>query len=316
MLLDHHRVVRDVTTRLPDTTTALDACRATVSVLGRHAPARVSVLLWSHDRLRPVAGTGRWQGDEAVTVGAEPSDAVISRVYTSGKTETVAGSGDGPTAPVDDRDPGAADRICAPIPALDGRPIGVLDVESTSPLDLDSWRDTAERVAGRLGIRIVQLGGLPGESRDERLLRHTRAIWSAGDEPELVRATLEAVRDISGLPLALLALAGPAGPELVPPLATPGPLETRIRALLTGSAGGAAGSGLTELVRWVRRHGAGHTTGTADRSAPDGTGPLPAVEVGTLVAVPVGAGGDGGVLLLADERPLAPDPTTVNLVRM
>ena len=58
--VDHERVIRDVTVRLPMASTAAEACQWTVTALARYAPATISVLLRVHDRLRCVAATGSW----------------------------------------------------------------------------------------------------------------------------------------------------------------------------------------------------------------------------------------------------------------
>ena len=209
------------------------------------------------------------------------------------------------------------------MPILDptGAPIGVLALEWTEKVDLPTWRATAEQVGARLGIRITQLGGPPVESRDEKLLRHAAALTAAPDEATLVAAAVDAARDVSGLTSAILALSRPTGLRLASPAATGdnqpkddvGELERRIRTSLAGAEQYAA---LERLTAWVHDCGAAYTlaeaglTSTAEHDLllPDG--------VGTLIAVPLGPADTGGLLLVADEQVLRPDPTTVNLLEL
>ncbi|MFG1891820.1 diguanylate cyclase [Micromonospora sp. NPDC049051] len=317
--MDHERVIRDVTVRLPMASTAVEACRYAVTALARHAPATISVLLHVHDRLRCVAATGSWQVFSTVP----PKTGIVGRVYASGETAVVPDVTEDPDyIPVR---PDVTAEVCVPVLDPAGRPLGVLDLQWSGPTDLAPWRDTAERLAARLGARIVALGGPPAESRSEKLLRHTAALTAASTEWDLFAAAIAAARDVSTLSAAVLLLderrtrragdqagAGPDGPRLGTPPATPCELEARIRAELT-EAGPAA---LDRLVARAHRHGVGYTLGEAGHPPVPDHLPLTRAGVRTLVAVPVGQPDDGGVLLVADERLLRPDPTTVNLLEL
>ena len=68
---------------------------------------------------------------------------------------------------------------------------GVLDLQWTSPVDPDAWRETAEAAAARLGVRIGQLGGPPAESRSEKLLRHATALTTAATGPMALATSFE-----------------------------------------------------------------------------------------------------------------------------
>ncbi|MFE9691989.1 diguanylate cyclase domain-containing protein [Micromonospora sp. NPDC005806] len=304
--MDHERVIRDVTVRLPMASTAPEACQWAVAALARHTPATISILLQVHDRLRCVAATGTWQVFS--TVPLERS--IVGRVYASGEPATVADvTADPDYLPLR---PDVTAEICVPVLDPAGRPIGVLDLQWSGPVELDRWRETAERVAGRLGARITALGGPPAESRSEKLLRHVAAMTAAPTEWDLMAAAITAARDVSGLPAAVLLLAGRGGPRLGAPTGTPGELESRLRAELT-EAGPAA---LSRMIARAHRHGSAYTLGEAGHPPTEDYLPLAWAGARTLVAVPVGPPDGGGALLVADERLLRPDPTTVNLMEL
>ncbi|MDG4791252.1 diguanylate cyclase [Micromonospora sp. WMMD1102] len=304
---DHSRVVRDVTSRLPTATSAVEAGQVTVAALGRHTPGRVAVLLWVRDRLRCVAATGSWQVFASVPAGA----GTVGRVYASGKTETVPDVTKEPDyVPLR---PDVRAEICAPILDRSGQPIGVLDLEwPTADVDLDAWRRTVERVAGLLGTRIGQLGGPPAESRSEKLLRHASALTSAGTEAELMTAAVSAARDVSGLTSAVFVLDGPAGPRVATPSLVPDDLESRVHAALAG-----AGRPVLERLRaHAHAYGASYTLGEGQHPTTADQDVLIAAGVRTLISVPLGPTEYCGVLLVGDVRTMRPDPTTVNLIEL
>jgi diguanylate cyclase (GGDEF)-like protein len=286
--------------------TALEACRWTVTTLARYAPATISVLLQVHDRLRCVAATGAWQVFSTVP----PKVGIVGRVHDSGQSAVVADvTADPDYLPVR---PDVTAELCVPVVDPAGRPIGVLDLQWSDPVELDAWRVTGERLAARLGARIAALGGPPAESRSEKLLRHAAAMTSAPTDWDLMTAAITAARDVSGLSGAVLVLAGRRGPRLGAPVSAPGELESRIRAELAGAGDGPLG----RLIDRAHRHGSAYTLGEAGHPPTGDWLPLARAGAHTLVAVPVGPADGGGVLLVADERLLRPDPTTVNLMEL
>ncbi|TDB74198.1 diguanylate cyclase [Micromonospora sp. KC723] len=304
--MDHERVVRDVTVRLPMASTAVEACQWTVTALARYTPATISVLLQVHDRLRCVAATGAWQ----VFATVPPKSGIVGRVYACGEAATVADvTADPDYLPVR---PDVIAEMCVPVLDPAGRPIGVLDLQWSAPVELEPWRVTAERLAGRLGARIVALGGPPAESRSEKLLRHATAMTSAPTDWDLMAAAITAARDVSTLSAAVLVLDDRRGPRLGAPTGAPGELESRIRAELTEAGPGPLG----RMVARAHRHGAAYTLGEAGRPPTEEYEPLVRAGVRTLVSVPLGPPDSGGLLLVADERLLRPDPTTVNLMEL
>ncbi|MEU7927388.1 sensor domain-containing diguanylate cyclase [Micromonospora sp. NPDC049801] len=300
--MDHQRVIRDVSVRLSMASSAPEACRWTVSALSHHTPATISVLLEAHDRLRCVAATGAWQ--VFATVPARTG--IVGRVYATGTAAAV------PDVTVDPDylpvRPDVTTELCVPVRDPGGRVIGVLDLQWSDPVDLRPWRETAQRLAARLGARIAALGGPPSESRSEKLLRHAAALSAAPTEAAVISAATEAAREVSTLSTAVLVIGGQLGPSP----ATPGDLETRIRAELAG-AGPAA---LDRIVERAHRYGAGYTLGEAGHPPTEDYRPLTRAGVRTLVAVPVGPADADGVLLVADGRALHPDPTTVSLMEL
>ncbi|MFY1618270.1 diguanylate cyclase [Micromonospora sp. WMMD736] len=279
-----------------------EACRWTVSALSQHTPATISVLLEAHDRLRCVAATGAWQ--VFATVPARTG--IVGRVYATGTAAVV------PDVTVDpDYLPVRADvttELCVPVRDPGGRVIGVLDLQWSDPVDLRPWRETAQRLAARLGARISALGGPPSESRSEKLLRHAAALSAAPTEAAVISAATEAAREVSTLSTAVLVIGGQLGPSP----ATPGDLETLIRAELAG-AGPAA---LARMIDRAHRYGAGYTLGESGHPPTEDYRPLTRAGVRTLVAVPFGPTDADGVLLVADGRALHPDPTTVSLMEL
>ncbi|PZG22185.1 GGDEF domain-containing protein [Micromonospora craterilacus] len=303
--MDHQQVIRDVTARLPMASTVTEVCQATVAALARYTPATIAVLLHVRGRLRCVAATGSWQ----VFATVAPDAGIVGRVYTRGKSAVVPDvAADLDHIPVR---PDVAAEVCVPVLDPAGRAVGVLDLQWTGPADLGSWQATAERVAGRLGARIVALGG-PAESRSEKLLRHAAAMTAASTEWDLMAATIGAARDVSALATAILVLADRTGPQLGAPTVAPGELETRMRAELA-EAGPQA---LRRITDRAHRYGAGYTLGESGHPPTAEHEPLVRAGVRTLMAVPVGPPERGGVLLVADERLLRPDPTTVNLMEL
>ncbi|MFU8853814.1 diguanylate cyclase, partial [Micromonospora sp. SL1-18] len=235
---------------------------------------------------------------------------IAGRVYASGEPAALADvTADPDHLPVR---PDVAAELCVPVLDPAGRPIGVLDLQWSGPVELARWRATAERLARLLGARIVALGGPPAESRGEKLLRHAAAMTAAPTGWDLMAAATTAARDVSALSAAVLLLPGWQEPQPGPPAGPPGELECRIRAELAEAGPDALG----RLIARAHRHGSAYTLGEVGHPPTEDCLPLARAGARTLVAVPVGPPDTGGVLLVADERLLRPDPTTVNLMEL
>ncbi|WP_234583262.1 diguanylate cyclase [Micromonospora sp. MH99] len=304
--MDHQRVIRDVTVGLSMASTAPEACRRTVAALSRHTPATISVLLEAHDRLRCVAATGAWQ--VFATVPARTG--IVGRVYATDVAAVVPDvTADPDYLPVR---PDVTAELCVPVRDPAGRVFGVLDLQWSGPVDLEPWQETAQRLAARLGARIAALGGPPSESRSEKLLRHAAALSAAPTEEAVISAATSAAREVSTLSTAVLLIGGPEGAQLGPLALAGCELETRIRAELAEAGPEALG----RMIDRAHRYGAGYTLGEAGHPPTEDYRPLTRAGVRTLIAVPVGPPDVGGALLVADERALRPDPTTVSLMEL
>ncbi|HEX6970482.1 MAG TPA: sensor domain-containing diguanylate cyclase [Micromonosporaceae bacterium] len=306
MSLDLERIVDAAADRLRTASTVAEACHEVAHILGRHGRVMVAVLLRVRDRLRCVAATGSWH-----VFSSLPFDTgVIGRAYRTDRTQIV-------TEPGRDPDyfplaPDVAVEICAPIRARSGL-IGVLNLEWTSPVELELWRKAAERIAACLGERIDELGGPPTESDSEKLLRHAVTLTNASSEGDLVAATLDAARDVSGLDAAVLVLTTAGGrPAIDQPTPAGKDLESRIGAELRAQPE----PQLAQLVSLAHRQGTSYTLGEVGHAALPGYDVLVRAGARTVITVPFGPAAGGGVLLVADLRLLRPDPTTVNLMEM
>jgi diguanylate cyclase (GGDEF)-like protein len=302
--LDHEGIIGDVAARLATAATAIDACRAAVKAVGAHTPAMVAALLLSRDKLRLAAATGSWQVYAAVRPGA----GVSWRAINSGKTEIVTTVESDP-----DYIPLGLDiaaEICVPIVGPDGRPVGVLNVEWPEAVDVDRWQGILEDVAGRLGARIAQVGGAPGERRSDLLLRHGVAMTSAATERELVTLALDAAREVAGLDSAVLVMMSADGARVCSTADPATALEQRLRDQLSSDVD------LDRLLTRARRHGASYTLGDPAEFDPHGLERLTDAGIRTMIAVPVGPEVSGGVLLVVDEAVSRPDPGTVNQLEL
>jgi diguanylate cyclase (GGDEF)-like protein len=305
--LDHERIVRDVTTRLTRASSVEEACRETVGALHAHTGALAAALLPVRDHLRCVAAAGAWQ----VLTAVQPGRGVSGRALRSGRTQTVTAVHDDPDyIPVGIAD--VALEVCAPLLDADGRPIGVLNVEWRTPTDADAARAVVEDVAGCLAGQVARLGGPPAESGGEKLLRHAGALTAAATEWELMAAAHDAARDLSGLRAAVLVISEDRRIRVGMPTVLPDDFEANLRDVMSALPE----STLLELVTLAHRHGSSYAFGETGHCAPAVYRPLLDAGVATLISVPVGPPDTGGVMLIADDRTIEPDPSTVNLMEL
>lgn len=303
-MLTHTHITMDVTRRLRLTVSAVDACRVAVEMLGEYSDALVTSMLHVEDRLRCVAATGFWQVFSSVPLG----HGIAGRVHASGRTAIVSD-------PAHEPDfirlgPPVSTEICAAIPDRAGRPIGALSAEWTGPVDLGTWQPIVEEIARSLGEHVDELGGPPAESTAEKLLRHSLALTAATSETDVLARCVEAARDVSGLSSALLLAYAPDG--VVVRASSPGPLDQAV----IGRLGALDHEVLGDLARQAGLHGASFTLGDPTGFDAHGYEALTLAGVRTLIAVPVGSGAAGGVLLAFDEAVRRLDPANVNLLEL
>ncbi len=270
----------------------------------------ISALLHVNDHLRSMAATGSWSVFSSAPLGA----GVAGRVHRTGHSAVITDVGDetdyiplGPTPVLE---------ICVPIPDLDGRPIGALNVEWTDAVDIDAWLPVLEEIGRRLGRRIVELGGAPVETRTEQMLRHALNMSSAHEIGELLARSLVAAREVSGLSTPLVLLPTPEGARAYWDRSRPTAVGLRLAELEPQE--------LAKMAVRARRHGSSYTLGDPELLDDQGFETLTKIGVKTMIMVPVGPGRDpdattwnaGGVLLVVDEEVSRPDAGTVNLLEL
>jgi diguanylate cyclase (GGDEF)-like protein len=297
-------IIDDVTARLRSARSAVDACRVVVEVLEHNSDALIATLLHVHDHLRCVAAAGSWQVFSSVPLGR----GVVGRVYAAGRTTVV-------TDVTADPDfirlgPDVVAEICAPILDRTGQPLGALNLEWTSAVELEPWVGLAEEAGRRLGARIDELGGPPAETQAEKLLRHSVALSGATTEDAVYSRCADAARDISALSSAAVLVAVPGGVTLR--ASSPAP---RDRALLQRFAD-LGPAELGRLFDRARRHGASFTLGSPDELDPRGFETLVKSGVRTMIAAPIGPGAAGGVLVAFDDVVAHPEPVRVSLLEL
>jgi diguanylate cyclase (GGDEF)-like protein len=202
--------------------------------------------------------------------------------------------------------------ICVPIVDNDGQVIGTFNSEWNHKIDIDDATKSLEEVARLLGDRICELGGPPPESRSERLLRLALAFASASSDDELLALSLDAARQVSGLPTQVIVLVNGDGLDVHIDDTNPTALGERIAALEPEQ--------LRRLITRAERFGASYTFGDPDKLDAAGWELLTNLGVRTLISVPIGVKHDrdriAGVLLSVDEAVGYPDAEIANLLSL
>ncbi|HEY1485397.1 MAG TPA: sensor domain-containing diguanylate cyclase [Micromonosporaceae bacterium] len=278
-----------------------DACQLALDSLSDYTDAMTAVVLRIQDHLRSVAASGSWQVFSNLPIGS----GVIGRVYATGLTAVITDVAADPD--YISLGPPVEVVICLPIVDQAGKTIGALNVEFVAAVDAEAWQNVLEVIAEQIGRRIVELSGAPVESSNEKLIRHGLILTTAATESELAAYSLHAARDVSGLSSAVLILATADGYEVIIDEANPTPLERRLAAVSIDD--------VVVLVQRAHNHGASYSLGDPTHYHSAGFEALTSIGVRTLIAIPVGAHSPvGGVLLLADEVAMRPDPETIALI--
>jgi hypothetical protein len=267
--------------------TAREACEATADHLARRGllPA---IYLGQGGVLRCQAARGFWQVRDGV-----PADAGdVGRAFASGErvvAEDVASV------------PGVQGRACLPLGA-----VGVLAADSLVPLDAATLAEL-EAAAAALSARLDDVGALGAASPAQRLARTAARLACTDDPAEAVRETLAAALELSGCESGLIALANGYG-ELYPRLAegTFGIAFSQLSA-----------EELQDMDAWVCEGTSCYTLGDVAGRGYAGHEVLRRAGAGSLIVLPLSAGGERlGLLVLADRANRRPPAEDVELLEL
>ena len=227
--------------------TARDASEAIVDHLARRGLLAI-VYLAQEGRLRCQAVRGAWQ----VFDGLTPRTGIVGRVYRTAIAAVVEDVGEAPDyLPAI---PGVRAEVCCPL-IVDGRVVGVLDVESLTAIDATVVAEI-ERCAELLSARLEEVGAVGAASPAQRLARIAVRLASTEDPEDVVREALAAALELSGFESGVVALADGHG-ALYPHLAE-GPFGVAFSQL--------ASEELAAMASWVDEGTSSYTVGdTAGR---------------------------------------------------
>jgi diguanylate cyclase (GGDEF)-like protein len=274
------------------------ACVAVVDHLARRG-LLPSVYLEQGGRLRCEAVRGYWQ----IYDGMSPSTGLIGRAFRTA-TEVVVQDVAAQPEFLPSL-PSIAAQACIPL-RVGGQVAGVVSAESPTPLDEGDLTEL-RRVTDLLGRRIAALGGIEPATSAQALSRTLAAIAALDDPEDIVRETLAAARGLTGFESALLALADGHG-SLYPHHAE-GSFAVALNQLDAAD--------LARVAAWVDRGASCHTVGEASGRGFAGHEPLRQAGAGSVVVLPMRAGGRRvGVLLLLDRGSHRLATETVELLEL
>ena len=271
------------------------ACAAVVKLLAAHPGLMPSVFLERGGRLRCQAVSGYWQ----VFDGIPPGAGVIGRTFASGEPAVISNpsSLDGYLEAI----PGVRSEVCVPI-RLDGRVIGALNVESERQLS-EKLVPGLERCAKFVAAHIAKLGGMPEETRSERLARHAVALSGLVERDAILARVVEAACDVAGMESVAIGLADRGGLYVA---AAEGAHARAIRALTSDQ--------LREVSDWVRATTSVHTIGEPVGRGVGGHEALRRAGAEALIALPLVAG--TGFMLLVDSAPITLETEDIELLEL
>ncbi len=273
-----------------------EACDAVCRWLEDDPRLMPSVYLERGGRLRCQSAKRYWQ----IFDGIVPGVGVIGQTYISGQPLTVPETADSPHYV--EVAPGVRGEACVPVRA-GGQVIGALNVECEDKL-ADDVPDTLARSAELLGRRIQALGGLPRESRSQRLARHASRLAALDCATDIRCEVVRAACDIADMESALLVSQTDTGSERT----AWGPHSDRLRGL--------APQTLAQIAGWVQSMASVYTVGEPGVGFA-GHDDLFAAGAEAFVALPVHRTRDpGGVLLLVDSQPIALPTEDVELLEL
>ena len=268
-----------------------EACRIAVAALADDGDLAVAAYVGRAGRLRCLAAAGTTHVLDGVSAILGP----VGRTAATGAEQRTLG-------------PDGAETAGLPL-IRRAELVGVLCVEAPGTLSSDQLV-AARAVSSALAERIADLGGPPAEGSASRLAQHAAALAGMEDPGRIEHATLVAALDLAGMESA--ALFRLEADDAWAPAVTAGTLGARLATL-----GIVPLDGLAMLVA-----GGGSCSFDADRAAvgadlPLGLGALQDAGARTAIVAPLVARDRPlGLLILADERALAPSTERAELVEL
>lgn len=289
-------VLAELTAALEPARDVQGACQTTIDVLVGCGFALTSIYLERGDRLRCLGVRGYGQIYDGIPSGVGVIGATVASgraaqvVTTDGQSEYRQAAG------------GVVEELCFPL-TVDGRCIGALNVEGLTRLRPDAVPLLAA-AAAVLSTQLERLGGLPPESRSQRLVRYATDLAAAGTLTELSQTLLEAAIAISGCSSACLVVG--RWPRV---LAARGESAELLSALSSRD--------LELLLPWVDTGGSSRTSGEPAALASPAQEVLLRAGLATFVLVPISAGGESlGMLVAGGGVARAIHPDTVESVEL
>jgi EAL domain-containing protein (putative c-di-GMP-specific phosphodiesterase class I)/putative methionine-R-sulfoxide reductase with GAF domain len=264
----------------------LEACDIVVETLFRHGRLMSSLYLQRNRELRCVAQRGLWQ----VLDGMPGSAGITGRTWATGRSIVVDDVWSHPDYL--ESIPGVVSEVCVPI-LVNAEAVGVLNVESLSPLDADTVALT-ELVARLLADRLGVIGTNVGNTRWQRAAQASLSISGLLASRRLPQQVLHRLRDAADMDSACLVIEGPDGPHATTAV---GPLADSLLAVTDQEL-----SALSTLVGDIRSC---YTAGDASSQGFVGTESLRAAGARAVVVLPLWARRTRfGTVILAHSRPL------------
>ncbi|MBV1854366.1 GGDEF domain-containing protein [Catellatospora tritici] len=310
-------MVDEVTEVVADCDSVTRACNAVVSIVNARACGPVEALLSTSSQLALIACSGAWQAPRAIPV----TYGIVGHVLATGHAAAIANASIEYAGLHLGRPVGSV--VCAPITGGDQPAFGVLNVECDRIMtELDAWTAALTEVGVLLGTRILQLGGPPGETRAEQLLRHTLAFAAVDDPTQLAADACRAAVEICGLGSAILLV---RSAEAI--------IEWRADTLNVAATYSEPGSRrlvdtvaaldprcLSAMIDAACHYGASQSQGDPDGLDARGFEPLTQAGVRTLIATPVrgpaAAPELDAAMLVMDELAVRSHPSTVSVLQL
>ncbi|MGH2805250.1 MAG: GAF domain-containing protein, partial [Thermoleophilaceae bacterium] len=271
------------------------ACAAVVEHLARRPGLMPSLYLMRGGRLRCQAVKGYWQ----VFDGMRPHAGVIGTTFATGIPAVIRSTST--SADYLEAVPTVRSEVCVPI-RLENRVIGALNVESEQELG-EGLLSVLERCAECVARRIAEVGGLPAETRPERLARHAAELTGLVETEAILERAMDAACDIADMESATVALVSAGTPRLA---SARGPHAPALRGL--------APEQVAMVAEWIRASSSVYTIGEPDGRGFSGHEALRGAGAGALVALPLAA--EKGFLLLVDSAPISLETEDIELLEL